>query len=697
MNASTMKEQTIALLNLLKQDILCIKTTTSNIVDLLKNIDVYLNTLNKTVFCARTSTKDNKNKSRTELDNLSKCFANLHKEVDSISVVTVRLEEQSDHICKKLNVTDVSVVTKTCIDVSGSVKHEVNQVDPPDFQEVVQLQVEESPNLNLTISGDESDGFNELDIADRSDDIAVVAINQSLNPLEWEKSTDLIGDCKNEDEIKEKTLAAKEKDDRAKFKTDNENKAKSKKARVQCEVCKKSVLGKFNLKVHMRLHTGEKPYCCKMCNKRFTQISGLKDHMGTHGTSNYKCKDCGKCYSKKSTFKFHLLKHTDMLPHICERCGKGFSYNYRLNRHKEKCYRDKPTEFVCEECGLVFEERKKLRTHLRKHNYASKKKSVKLNEPLEPSIFCDLCGKMFTTKSHFSLHMRVHSGSNEKRHKCEQCKKCFYYKAALENHAKLHSGAAISYACSQCEKIFSVQSQLRKHEKTHTGNRDYKCEICHRCYATRSSLNAHIPSHKKEKPYGCPHCDKFFAHSSYLNAHIKSHSKQHTCTECGKAFAKAFNLERHIRWHKNERMYSCEICGKTFIDMTGLKSHQYRHIGYKPHACQFCEKSFTESGSLARHVRIHTGEKPYKCKVCGQCFNQSSSLKNHVKKKHNQTKEVDATTVTALRVESLVENKQGASSSVANKDGDDNVVDTVVTVYVENYSESSEGDMLLKY
>ena len=56
-----------------------------------------------------------------------------------------------------------------------------------------------------------------------------------------------------------------------------------------CEICGHSFSKLCNLKSHIRVHNGERPYSCDLCSKAFTNYWDLRRHCRTHsGEKPYK-------------------------------------------------------------------------------------------------------------------------------------------------------------------------------------------------------------------------------------------------------------------------------------------------------------------------------------------------------------------------------------------------------------------------
>uniref|UniRef100_A0A3B4XPG4 C2H2-type domain-containing protein n=1 Tax=Seriola lalandi dorsalis TaxID=1841481 RepID=A0A3B4XPG4_SERLL len=341
--------------------------------------------------------------------------------------------------------------------------------------------------------------------------------------------------------------------------------------------------GRFNssLQIHLRSHTGERPYKCNVCGNRFSTRGNLKVHFQRHreryphiqmnpypvpehldniqtnrriphsvpslpeeeaarwldGSPSSTAITSGVDKSD-TTNRFPLIKQEEQS--ISERVplsqgdlhfdsAAGNDFQSTANPTKTP---DSPETGLQRTTNLKSEDVKP------SFNFVSKKVTAKSPKPFTCPMSTSV-SEYLSLQSSENLKLQLHSETTDKT-------------------------MSDPNECLVCHRILSCQSALRMHYRTHTGERPYHCKQCSRAFTTKGNLKTHQAVH---------HTSLYFKIRSNLDEPVQNTF----CDICGKIFACQSALDIHYRSHTKERPFICTTCNRGFSTKGNLKQHMLTH------------------------------------------------------------------------------------------------------------------------
>lgn len=366
---------------------------------------------------------------------------------------------------------------------------------------------------------------------------------------------------------------------------------------------------------------------CRFCAKVFGSDSALQIHLRSHtGERPYKCNICGNRFSTKGNLKVHFQRHKEKYPHI------------QMNPYPVPEYLDNVPTSSGIPYGMSLPPEKPVTTWLdSKPVLPTVSTSVGLQlPPTLPSMIGGFAESPSLTPLNRSPQ-RPSPPSSE----CASLSPNIAADSGMTttSPSPKHSlGSDVPPLLKPEGILLSPSCSTRPGENTTTTVTVTQVLLSTTVTSTTSSGSgqvsepitspssvSNLASHpvlpmlsdqfKAKFPFGGLLDSMQTSETSKLQQLVENIDKKMTdpnqCVICHRVLSCQSALKMHYRIHTGERPFKCKICGRAFTTKGNLKTHFGVHRSKPPlrvqHSCPICQKKFTNAVVLQQHIRMHMG------------------------------------------------------------------------------------------
>ena len=410
-------------------------------------------------------------------------------------------------------------------------------------------------------------------------------------------------------------------------------------------------------------------YRCE-CGLTVPTEAELKEHETgcslSNRPKNFTCPECGKGFFKRSQLRIHLRTHTGERPFACLYCQMTFKKNHHAKRHMRQVHKMEPPPLQRGRSSAKYDPPAPLdpfnhyegRSRVYEDSFPPMPKELPVTEEIdlqdtvpEISKACPICSLQFTRKvgssepeEQIRQHMRLaHQFDwnfvppSEKAGPVKTCKlqdsEHDQARSGLENTTAVplsyNPSASVGegkFACHHCGRVFTNSESVLRHQNKCTAQTpepplpsiSVTCFECEQAFPNAQMLSFHTAEHTSDRlnAVARPCTEQRYppVRSSYNTGTIPARMEElakwaqgqflgephlvgtpyvpppdkfFTCPKCNRPFNRKDNCNTHMKKcigeappnqpASGEQIYTCEDCGREFQGQFHMYGHRGMH------------------------------------------------------------------------------------------------------------------------